>query len=567
MMLINTCHWPQVQYRNKIIFSPNPVIFDYIQKHPDDLQFWRHIHTAFVCIIYDPSQKKITAVRDHFGVEPCYYCYNQEHFIFGSTIPAVLNNMQHPPQMNLAQISDLFFHKLFNAERYSDETYYQSIYRLEPGHELQLDFDKSPVSCLKSSFWDLKQLGKSIHYTNTEDYVAHFSELLNEAFHVQVGKEKKIAAEFSGGLDSTAVVAAAFHNHLQPPLFTHVANPGSQKIDDMSYGNIVIQQLGIKNITYIDGKDFDLESSMRECAHYFAGASPYVGFVLTNSLHRTVANQGFNLLLSGIGGDECVSSHAPLRVCVPQMIHEHDYKKAWHELSLQYQAKGSISPSGVKKLIQLLSLSFPTLTSVIAQLGDLGYTIQSYLKNYPYSPRLEVSRTLPQHEYNLLQGTLSHHLRMRVEYNSVLAKAMGFKYVFPLLYPKLVEFCYQLPLEQKRNNGINRLMIRNYLAQFFPPELYRKHSKTGGVTPAVLDKIQQLYDAGSLNSVFHNLPFQNERDHIHKHAKLQSKYPFRQDIPAYMFKAYWESILYSKITNTENELTELCQKKLTIRNF
>jgi asparagine synthetase B (glutamine-hydrolysing) len=83
---------------------------------------WPQTYTAFVCIIYDEELQEIIAVRDHFGLEPCYYNYTNGKLIFGSTIPDVLKHIASPPEINTTQINQLFFNKWFNTETYSDYT-------------------------------------------------------------------------------------------------------------------------------------------------------------------------------------------------------------------------------------------------------------------------------------------------------------------------------------------------------------------------------------------------------------------------------------------------------------
>ena len=62
-------------------------------------------------------------------------------------------------------------------------------------------------------------------------------------------------------------------------------------------------------------------------------------------------------------------------------------------------------------------------------------------------------------------GLDNNHISYRIEDSALIARHYGFKYKYPLLYPKLVEFCNRLPLSMKRQNGLARIMIRKYLAQ------------------------------------------------------------------------------------------------------
>jgi asparagine synthetase B (glutamine-hydrolysing) len=105
---------------------------------------------------------------------------------------------------------------------------------------------------------------------------------------------------------------------------------------------------------------------------------------------------------------------------------------------------------------------------------------------------------------------------MRVEDSAIMAKALGFEYRYPLLYPKLVEFCYRLPLEQKRKNGINRLLVRKYLAQYLPDLVYNKHQKIGSIMPATMDKVKREYLKGKYSKEFSNLPYEKQMEWISK---------------------------------------------------
>ncbi|MCH9689794.1 MAG: hypothetical protein K0U10_03975 [Gammaproteobacteria bacterium] len=462
LTVLNASEWHAVFAEGKYFYSPDTALIQQLQQNnPRDL--YKRTYTAFACVIYDTVQQTVTAVRDHFGLEPFYYSVHQGQFIFSSNIPDILKHIKSPLKLNANRIQQLFVDKWFGTETYSDETYYDSIYRVEPGCELILDLNlkKSPV---KRPFWDLKQCNQVIEYKDERDYVAHFSELLSEAVRVQVANSSSCAAEFSGGLDSSAVVTAAFKRDIDLSLFMHVAPPGSGFIDDMPYAQHLINHFGLKEVHLIDAEQLDILKNMHEYAQYFAGAAPYNGPVLASNLHHAIAEQGHHTVLSGVGGDECVSGHAPLSVYLPGLMKTQGVRMAWKELYQAYQVHGRPVPSRLKRSVRLMRMGLSNTQT-----------------------------SLSEYEHNLLQGPGSHHVRMRVEYAAVLAKAQGFQYAYPLLYPPLVEFCYQLPLIKKRKAGVSRCIIRDYLAQFFSSVLYGKQTKSGSVVPAALAKTRALF--------------------------------------------------------------------------
>ena len=134
----------------------------------------------------------------------------------------------------------------------------------------------------------------------------------------------------------------------------------------------------------------------------------------------------------------------------------------------------------------------------------------------------------------LLQGSLCHEVRMRVEYSAVLGKAMGFSFAYPLLHPKLIDFALRLPPLQQRRNGEGRYLMRRYLAQFVPEKNYKQDKTKGAhIMPAVMQKCKNYEKSEMSDDALKQLPFY---DQIEKATTPHSL--LRQKIYAYMFN-YW----------------------------
>ena len=94
--------------------------------------------------------------------------------------------------------------------------------------------------------------------------------------------------------------------------------------------------------------------------------------------------------------------------------------------------------------------------------------------------------------FSQLQGSRSHHIRMRIEYSALVAKKMGFQYAYPLLYPPLVEFCFQLPSEYIFRNGQRRYLMKQFYQQILPTANAIPDKFTGQIMPATIQKSFQL---------------------------------------------------------------------------
>ena len=120
----------------------------------------------------------------------------------------------------------------------------------------------------------------------------------------------------------------------------------------------------------------------------------------------------------------------------------------------------------------------------------------------------EIMRTpeeLYHYEVDLLQGKFCHEIRMRLEYSAVVAKSLGFRYIYPLLYPPLIEFCFSLPIEQKFKNGMMRCTAHEYLSKHIKQMYFS--TKAGAVVPNTMQKCRDYYRLGKFAEDFVQLPF------------------------------------------------------------
>ena len=149
-----------------------------------------------------------------------------------------------------------------------------------------------------------------------------------------------------------------------------------------------------------------------------------------------------------------------------------------------------------------------------------------YHRNYYQSMR--------EAQWDFLQGPNSHEIRMRIEYSSIVSKQLGFEYRYPLLYPKLLEFFLSIPPTQKRQQNQGRYLIRQYLSQYLPDNLFDSYKKREGlgITPSIFEQFKQAYDQGQYKDAFKDLPYANIM------PKTNSDMKMIYDIKAFMLHSY-----------------------------
>lgn len=490
---------------------------------------WRNCYQSFACVIVNSSGDEVILVRDHLGTSPLYYChYLGKELIVGETIPEILNTLPKTPPFLESQIE-----ALFSDQEYLDETIYQGIYRVEPGHLMHF---KANGTVIKKPFWQLERSGPLLHYSDDRDYLDHFSVLMKEALQNATQNQHNIAAEFSAGIDSSAVYCAAADINIRPKLYMNVHTPGTdaEKLYNNSIEKYFIQHYQLNDIERIGVEDFDPLAVFKNYAKWFAGPAPYLYFMFSYNLHRAMEKGKHPIVLSGFGGDQCVSGQIPFNFYLPDLIHQSQYRKAWQEFFR--------NRSKMKKILrsyQFLPYLHPNLYQLSLSLKKISWNVKNSFRNknnqlkpsfHPYL--LRYYKNVHEAEWFLLQGPDSHEVRMRIEYSSIVSKQMGFEYRYPLLYPKLLEFFLSLPITQKRRNGVGRYLLRQYVNQFLADPIFTHYKKQEGlgIVPATFDLYQQKFLQGCYQKEFSNLPY------AHLIKCKQPHMEMRKCIKGYMLK-------------------------------
>lgn len=487
-----------------------------------------HTPSAFAWVLVDEHQQTITAARDYLGLEPFYYCFHDQTCVFGSTIPDVIKQLPKRPELNVNRLLEECFHDgKAVMTRYSNETHYQGIFRLEAGSRLSIKNHQ----LTQEKYWTFDRGGATLNYADEQEYIDHLGELLSHAVLSQIQPHHKLAAEYSGGLDSTAVLSVCHQHRIELPLFCHVAGPG-QEGGDFSFADCVIAHFNCKSVHYVDAQTVDLATVFQSLAQLYAGAPPYIYPVMSNNVYQRIQQEGCNRILSGFGGDQCVSVQAGGRPFFFELLQHRGYQQAWREYTATYPQRHR-----VQAFVDLLRYQSPALHAALSKLGDVKHLLRSYLD----SAAVERRPRFPQHydsvrelQVDLLEGALCHEVRTRVEYSALLGKAMGFSHVYPLLHPAVVDFALRVPCEFKKRHGQTRYLMRRYLAQHVPAKNYTQRKRDGAhIMPAMMEKCRAYVKTGQLDPFIRQLPFAK---HIKPAGSLHGQ--VRHAIFACMINAY-----------------------------
>ncbi|HCY38656.1 MAG TPA: hypothetical protein DHV02_02215 [Neisseriales bacterium] len=498
--LVNVSNWQSFSIGEKTYYSPNTELIAKLKQNPE-FEFWKTTYTEFACIVVDNTSGIILLVRDHFGCEPFFYYLTPRRIYFASSLAELIPALRQDGiviSVNEIELKYMLWvgKMLIHSTKVHEDTLYNGIKRVKPNHVVTISANK----VIQTQYWSLSSnCNETIYYKNEDEYLEHFSELLHEGVKLQIGAETAIAAECSGGLDSSSIILAAHHLNKPLMLYTHLDqdyDPAANRLRESYFVEQLVHKYAFKH-SNINADDFNLPEAFEMVTNVLAGQMQSIFPLGANIIHAQVAAGKSKILLSGFGGDECVSGHANLSAFLPQLLKRGEYKKAWQEYHQHYIVNKLPKPAIIAQAKTWIRAQFPDLGEKIflrryqqkkQHFAKLGFSLPEYLAR---------ASSVAEFEVRQLIGIDNNHISYRIEDSALIARHYGFKYKYPLLYPKLVEFCNRLPLHMKRENGLARIMIRKYLAQAGMPEFSSKPIAKfdGSIMGSALTKIKETYQS------------------------------------------------------------------------
>lgn len=324
LSIIDLCHGqqPMTSHGNTIVF--NGEIYNYIELRNDLIQKGYHFETTsdtevilrmyeeygrkmvellngmFAFIIYDKRKNSAFIARDHLGIKPLYYYFDEEHILFGSEIKAILN---HPSVRAIPDYESLQEYVTFQFVL-NGNTLFKDIKKVLPGHYMWIELDDFSIQHTK--YWDMD------FRTDTSHTESYFTEklrwLLEDTIRMQLRSDVPLGTYLSGGMDSSLVTTLA-SNMLDGSIksFTGAFKEGAE-YDETEYARVVAKHSHTKMfLTYPTVNDFI--DAMPKLIYHLDEPVAGPGIFPQYMVSKTAA-ENVKVILGGQGGDEIFGGYA-----------------------------------------------------------------------------------------------------------------------------------------------------------------------------------------------------------------------------------------------------------------
>ena len=454
-----------------------------------------HILGDFAFAIWNKKTNSLFCARDHIGVKPLYYVNNDYFFAFASDIKALLTCPDIKPLLDDKEIARFLTIDIIMSGEYTEHTLYHTIKRLTPAHQLHVDH----IGLSKRKYWDL--IKKELGYTNEDDAIRQHQFLFNQAVKARLRSARAVCCELSGGIDSSSVTAYAAKNKPDIIAITHSAPKNTIYLDESDLAKKLCDYGGIQQHLIVNADDYDLIRASQHAIQTSSMPLQVTQPVLAYDVMKTAQNIDAGVLLSGFGGDECVTGHGGF--LTTELASQKKWRLLWQELKAKANItrkpyiRGFISTyvkNQYPKIYRLLKHKNQSINQLSA---DKLIINKNFLDSIQFPTSFDEFRSLYHFdsiqaaEYSMVVGNYSWHLRARIENSNLYSRGFRLEYRYPMLDIRLLEFCYNLPAQLKRKNGWGRYTARKALQDMAPASLQWRQDKAGSPVPAALHRIKE----------------------------------------------------------------------------
>jgi asparagine synthase (glutamine-hydrolysing) len=452
-----------------------------------------HLRGMFAFAIWDSLHKRLFCARDRLGIKPFYYARMVDRFVFSSEIKALLAVNARKGRLNRSALPEFFAFGYLS----SDETLFDGVRKLMPGHRLMIDLAAADKSPQISQYWDLNIAPRPSPRSESE-YIEEFRQLFAETIQAHLMSDVPVGVFLSGGLDSSSIaaeMAALRKDRIQ----TFSVGYADDRYSELPCARLMAEHIGSDHHEVLLGPDEFFQSlpQMIWCEDEPLVWPSSVALFFVSRL----ASKKVKVVLTGEGGDEIFAGYLKYRAALWNLRGSRLYRKSVAPSVQQMVRQGLASEIGPDWLLRKLRHSFlyhPDRFEEIyfdnfycafpqaqhAQLFTAKLTEElgdsdPYANSMKFAPSDGEGKNLLNRLLYLDIKTYLVELLMKQDQMSM---AASIESRVPFLDHKLVEFAAQLPAKYKIRNFSGKYLLRRAMQDRLPSQIIRR-TKRGFPTP------------------------------------------------------------------------------------
>lgn len=257
----------------------------------DGADLVQRLHGMFGLAVWDAKRQRLLLARDRVGKKPLYYAHRGDELSFASELGALLQDERVPRDVDHQALDAYLAYRWVPAPM----TAFRAVRKMPPGSTLVFEDGRATVS----RYWRL-DFSRTQTVADAREVHEELRAHIREATARRMISDVPLGAFLSGGIDSTAVVAAMAESSSEP-VKTFSIGFASEKFNELPLARLVAERYGTEHHELIVEPDA-LDVIPRIVRHYgepFADDSAIPSFYVAEMARRHVT-----VALNGDGGDE-----------------------------------------------------------------------------------------------------------------------------------------------------------------------------------------------------------------------------------------------------------------------
>lgn len=440
------------------------------------------LNGMFAFSVWDKKRRRLFCARDRLGVKPFYYYWDNKNFVFSSEIKGILANKLIEKTLNLKPLSSF----LYTSYCPGEQTFFDNIYKLSPGHILTVDDSGINVQ----QYWSISDSAEKENKLSFNDASLTLRDNIEQSVHSSLMGDVPIGAFLSGGVDSSTVVAlmSKFQNE---PVLTHCVgfNSSDSTLDERAYAAEVAGLFSSNH--WDDSVEIDVGESLDKIIWHmdepYADSSAIPTFYLCAATRKRV-----KVCLSGDGGDEIFAGYNWYQDLLglsqlTQKMPEWFKKSLIAPISeqLPYNLRGATFLKNISATPQVrhqnLTNCFDAQHIQRLLRGDIFNEVNAQahpLEKY-YSDVAQTWDNVKAAQFVDMKSYLVEDILMKVDKMSM---AHSLEVRVPLLEHKVVEFAFSQPSEYKMHGNQRKILLKNSMSDLLPNKIMDR-KKQGFTAP------------------------------------------------------------------------------------
>ena len=465
------------------------LLYAYIEFGADCLKL---LNGIFAFSIFDRKREELFIARDHFGVKPLYYLFQEgQVFAFSSEIKS-FKELEFDRNFDLKGLHSYLTFLWSPGER----TPFSSIKKLLPGHFLRISTKNIKLNEVK--YYQAPYNGSRLNLSENQA-IEELDQKLRMAVGRQLLSDVPVGFFLSGGLDSSLLVAIARDLHPEKPFPSFTIDTGINAesegfADDLFYARKVADHLSVKlNIIEVDSNIVsDFDKMIWHLDEPQADPAP----LNVLEIAAGAREKGIKVLIGGTAGDDIFSGYRRHQAITFEKYFEsipRPFRRAIKKMLAGLPGNSSVVRRA-KKLTKDIDKSSDQRMAGLFEWIDRsrGLTLfnsklqAELMSNFPLDYFYVLSEEIKD-ENDPLNRMLFWELRSflvdhNLNYTDKMSMAVGVETRVPYLDTELVDFVCKLPVEFKMKGNETKYILKKVAERYLPKDvIYRP--KTGFGAP------------------------------------------------------------------------------------